>query len=409
MKRNLLIVTPVFARWENDLEAPKPIFDLARSLSQYYRVYVLCPHSFCSAEHELIQDIQIIRFPYFLPSKWQFLSGPKGMYAHNKLNSFAKLQLPFYLIAEVIGLLKIIKKYDIHFINSHYIFPEGFSYALIRWLLPRPHIMTVHAAGVYELARHGVVGKLIARFIINRVDITLPISTYVRYTLERFTNMRFKNRIVPLGIALDDFLHTPDQGKIRRMLGLEKNKKIFLFAGDLVERSGIYTLLRAIDLLKNEHDNFLILIIGSGPLESSIKKWLSERKLDRYAMFMKPMVGERIVHYYAASDVVVIPIIRDERGCTDGLPLALQQAYASGVPVIASRLSGVNDLVEDGRNGWLFEAGNFSDLASKMSLLFTPITLKHIKAKAAETAQRYDSEHIAQQYDALLKGFYRLN
>ncbi|RJP60311.1 MAG: glycosyltransferase family 4 protein [Candidatus Auribacter fodinae] len=409
MKRNLLIVTPVFPRWENDAESPRSITDLARALSQYYRVYVLCPGTYCAANKEHLGDVTIIRFNYFFPVKWQALSSGQGMFAHNKLKSFAKLQLPFYFISEILNLYRAIRQYDIHIVNSHYIFPEGLSYSIIRNFLKRPHVITLHSPGVDELIRHGIIGKIIARFILKHAEKILPVSTYVRYKLERLSGMHFNYKVIPLALDIDDFKYTPEKDKMRRHIGLEKNRTYFLFTGALVERSGIFVLLRAMEQLKKEYTDFSVIVIGNGPLKSKIAKWITQYQLNDHCIFHTLATHERISHYYAACNAVIAPIIIDAEGATDGMPSSVQEGLACGVPVIASRLSGVNDLIKHGVNGWLFEPGNHSELAEYMALLFKPLKLKKLKTSAQKTAERYDSETVANQYYDIFKTFYRIS
>jgi glycosyltransferase involved in cell wall biosynthesis len=90
----------------------------------------------------------------------------------------------------------------------------------------------------------------------------------------------------------------------------------------------------------------------------------------------------------AASDVVVVPSVVDRAGNVDGLPNALLEALAAGKPVVASRVAGIPDVVEDGRNGLLVPEKDEGALAAALlRLRREPETRRQLSAEARRRAE----------------------
>lgn len=408
MKRKLLIVTPVFPRWEGDMFSPRFILDLARGLSQFYHVYVMCPYYFCAAEKEHLQDIEVIRFKYFYPVKWQSLSTGKEILTGEKYGLLAKLQFPFYFVSELLAIRNIIKSYEIDLINTHWLFPEGLIYSLVKKFVKKPHVMTVYGTDVFTLSRQGFLGKVIARYIIKHTDILLPVSTYVRYTLEKLAKKKFEHTIIPAGIEISKFRYTTDKGHIRHSLGIDKNYKIFLFFGYLVPKQGLDIVVEAARILKYTHEDFVLLIIGDGPLMPEYKKIVARYNLSENVKFLGWVDREQLPAYYVMSNAVLVPSRVDQTHETGGCSTVIQEALACGVPVIASRVNGITDIIKEGYNGWTFESDNYSELHKKMELIYTFLNTHPIKNNTQASAELFDSKTIAQQYHDQMKKLFKV-
>lgn len=137
--------------------------------------------------------------------------------------------------------------------------------------------------------------------------------------------------------------------------------KSIVYLGRLSEEKGLRTLLRAIALVKD----VTLDIIGDGPLRAEIEASTNEQI--RYHGFVKNVTRFNILRNAAA---LVMPSL-----CHDACPLAVLEAFACGVPVIASRRGGLPDLVADGENGILVEAGNAAALADAAQRLVNSPTL----------------------------------
>lgn len=123
-----------------------------------------------------------------------------------------------------------------------------------------------------------------------------------------------------------------------------------LYVGRLSEEKGIQVLNAAAALVSNAQIN----VIGTGPFDSEVRQ-----RFGNAAPGFLPL--PEILNRMHSARYLVLPSI-----CYDNFPRTLVEAFASGLPVIASRLGALADLVQDGVTGLHFEAGNATDLAEKI-------------------------------------------
>jgi glycosyltransferase involved in cell wall biosynthesis len=130
----------------------------------------------------------------------------------------------------------------------------------------------------------------------------------------------------------------------------------FTYICSLGKHKGVDTLINA---FKEIDDKYIRLnLIGKGYDEEEFKELASG---DDRIIFHGFVDNEKIKEYYAASNVIIIPSI-----CYDNSPLVIYESFTTGTPVIGSNIGGIPELIEDGRNGYLFEAGSVSQLKDKL-------------------------------------------
>jgi len=137
---------------------------------------------------------------------------------------------------------------------------------------------------------------------------------------------------------------------------LRTNKgKYFLFFGRISKEKGIETLLTAAGSMKSD-----LRIAGSGPLEEEVKRFATDYK---NVTFLGHQSGKDLRDLIKNASFVVVPSEWYENN-----PMTIIEAYASGVPVIASRIGGIPEIVNHGKTGFLFESRDASDLARALDL-----------------------------------------
>lgn len=132
-----------------------------------------------------------------------------------------------------------------------------------------------------------------------------------------------------------------------------------LFIGYMGEHKGVPTLLRA--LARMPTDRVEVDFVGDGHLRNEYQQELRRIAPDLRQRFWGRLPNDLIAERMAAAHVFVLPSI-----CPENQPVTITEAMASGVPVIASRIGGIPELVADGISGWLFEPGNDEDLALRL-------------------------------------------
>ena len=391
-KKNILIVTSTFPKHEKDIISARFVYDLARSLTPYYNVHVLTPHSPDAKNHERLDGMSIHRFCYFLPKKLQKLATGEGILANIKTNKLLILQLPFLFLAEVLSIIYVLKKEKIDILNTHWIVPQGLAAALVRKFINVKHVLTIHSAGIFTLKRWGKAGKAVARFIIKRTDIVMPVSSYIKNTLDQLVNTGYCFKISPMGVDLSRFNTSGNNKYVLRSDILN-----LLFVGKLVEKKGLKYLLNALSLLKQEGLKFKLKVVGSGPLEESHKQYSVSLNVNKNIDFLSWVPNDKLPEVYNAADIVIVPSVFDKKGETEGMPVVILESLAMSRPVIASRISGIPDIIKDGYNGWLINPADAQALKSKL-IEVSNIGLDNFKKNAYNTAKKFGINNIASVY-----------
>src|SRR5205823_5244559 len=143
-----------------------------------------------------------------------------------------------------------------------------------------------------------------------------------------------------------------------------------LFVGRLVERKGVSHLVDAVSLLLPlPGADVRLVIVGDGPERARIEARIREKRLDGRVAVRGRVSDAELQAAYAAADAFVLPAVVDRRGDTEGLGVVLLEAMNHRVPVIASAIGGITDIVEDGVSGLLVPPGDATALAAALGRL----------------------------------------
>jgi glycosyltransferase involved in cell wall biosynthesis len=132
----------------------------------------------------------------------------------------------------------------------------------------------------------------------------------------------------------------------------------FTFVGHMGMHKGIHVLLDALQFI-DDIQNVTINLVGDGEFLEKYTEFVQEKGLDDIVKFWGKI--ENTNHIYSQTDVFILPSIWPENQ-----PVTITEAMASKIPVIASNIGGIPELVDDKKTGFLFEPGNAKDLANKM-------------------------------------------
>ncbi len=230
--------------------------------------------------------------------------------------------------------------------------------------------------------------KFYHRFLFLRVYKFVSISNGLKKDLIKLGVPDYKIFVAPDGVDLKAFQDIHKSKKeLRDDLDLSQDKKIILYTGHLYDWKGAHTLARA---SKHLSDKFAIVFVGG--TDSDLRKFtrfIGENKFKRVILvgYQKP---EKIPYYLKAADVLVLPNSGKERISSDYTsPMKLFEYMASGVPIIASNLPSIREILNK-NNAIFFDADNSRDLAEKIQRnLKDKDFLNKISRKAIQDVENY--------------------
>jgi glycosyltransferase involved in cell wall biosynthesis len=200
-----------------------------------------------------------------------------------------------------------------------------------------------------------------------------------------------KIEVIPNGVELERFLGCDDR------LNLDGDPCI-LCLGTFSKAKGLDILIEAIAKLRLELPRLKLHLIGSTHLQPGEEFRLQAKKegVESHVIFHDWASQSMVPRFLKSADICVFPSRRE------GFSLAILEAMAAGVPIIASDIGGIREALAGGKNGMLFEAGNADALSEAILSLYQDHGLREKLANAAlEAAKAYSWENIAQKYISL--------
>ncbi len=177
-----------------------------------------------------------------------------------------------------------------------------------------------------------------------------------------------------------------------------------VYVGRFVGKKGLDTLIDACAILKQQGFAVACHLYGAGEAERALANRSVEQGLDGCVRFEGPIPNERFYSAMNGDDVFVCPSKDTRDGERDGIPVSLLEAMAGGMTVVSTPVSGIPELIESGRNGYLVEPDNPQALAELLGELLTnPDKRRAISAGARETiAARFDLGRSVDRLDGWL-------
>ncbi|MFP6874330.1 MAG: glycosyltransferase family 4 protein [Verrucomicrobiales bacterium] len=142
-----------------------------------------------------------------------------------------------------------------------------------------------------------------------------------------------------------------------------------LSVGRLIEFKGFHHLINACAQLKRRGIAFELSIVGEGPWRERLQSLALEQDVGKEVRFTGVLGGDAVGQLLAASNVFALGAVVDSKGASDILPTVIAEAMAAGLPVVATRLAGIPEMVEHGKSGLLCEPGNEVELAGALARL----------------------------------------
>ncbi|WP_096785386.1 glycosyltransferase [Rhodobacter sp. CZR27] len=141
-----------------------------------------------------------------------------------------------------------------------------------------------------------------------------------------------------------------------------------LYVGSLIEKKGVIHLLEALARLRDRMP-LRCRIIGRGDLEATLREAVARLGLQGIVTFDGPKDAEAVRAAYRWAHAVVVPSVVGSKGRVEGIPVVAMEALAHARPLVASRLSGIPELVEDRVTGWLTEPGDAAGIAEALAAI----------------------------------------
>jgi glycosyltransferase involved in cell wall biosynthesis len=290
-------------------------------------------------------------------------------------------------------------------IHAHgYQFFTSDAAAIVSKMKKKPLILTLHGfpRGFAKLS-HKTYFHLVGKKTLAAAKKTIAVSNAVAREFKAIGVQEEQISIIPNGIDLEEFKHMPDGKNFKKRLNIKENERMALSIGRLEEVKGFHHLIMA--LAKMREKTAPIKLVIAGPefnYGQQLRKLVAETKMEDKVIFYGPVNGREKLEALAATDVAIISSIYE------GFSIFLLEAMAAGKPIIATKTGVAQELIQNGKNGFLINPGNVKELSEKITEILNNNRLSSLMdQESRNTANAFDWKKIAEQvisvYDQSMK------
>jgi len=314
-----------------------------------------------------------------------------GFYVHRfKTSKIPILRTVLYYIRSFFAVKKI--NPDIVHVQTIFLALSGL---LIKKFQHKPYVVYGRGSDVYLPWKFK---NLISKAILKNADAVIALTDDMKREIQKIYDRNVF--VIPNGIDLEIFKNLSKEDLCSKLeMGEEK---VIMFVGTLRPVKGVKYLIEAMKILIDKSKNSRLFIVGDGEERKYLENLVKELVLEKYVTFIGKVPNEKIPEYMTASDVFILPSL------SEGFPVTVVEAMASGLPIIATDVRGLPEIIKDGENGFLVEPKNLEQIVDKVLLLLEDDELRegisrNNKGKAKEYSWEAVIEKLERVYERCLQ------
>lgn len=318
---------------------------------------------------EYIENIKIVRFPYFSTGLKLKLYDPiiKGFFSHLINNRYDIIHCHsfHYYYSLICVVYKIINPKCKLILHMHHPWQYSHLYFLNNF---------------YKTIRN-----MHTRFILSSSDIIIAITPHDIHGLKNLKLCTKNVVIIPNGI---NWLNYQKENilYLRKKYNIPLNNKIIFYLGMLAENKGLLFLLKTFHEIVKKNNSIKLVISGrNAGMKSKLVNYIKEKKMENDVFITGILTDEEKIYAFLDCDIFILP------SKYEGFGIVLIEAQAAGKPVIATKKGGIPYVVLDKETGFLIDYGNVNELVKVIKKLVYDDDLRNFMGlKGREYAKNYD-------------------
>jgi glycosyltransferase involved in cell wall biosynthesis len=213
-----------------------------------------------------------------------------------------------------------------------------------------------------------------------KCDAIIAASNEVASSIKRWFFVNYK-KIYTVYNGVDINIFRPfdtERMEIRKAHSIDDDEKLILFYSFVTKQKGLHLLIKALPEICKKMDRVKLMVVGDGDYFKEAKELAEKLGVEKDVVFAGHIPHQHTPKYINASDLFILPTIRQE-----GLPFVLLEVMSCQKPVIISRIGGILSVIDDGVDGILITPGNIRELVEKTTYLLKNKSISDEIAKNA--------------------------
>lgn len=369
VKERVLNVSKII---DNIVIAPKPYFPFLYLTNQYRRYDQI-------GFKEKIDNMTIYH--------------PKFFYLP-KILKFIDFYLYYLSLNSIVS--RIIKEKDIEMIDCHWGYPDGIASLFWAKKFNLKIILTVRGNESLCFFERSIRKKICEKKL-SQFDHIISVSNELKMKMiNHYGIPEHKITVISNGININNFYRI-EKKQAQQYCKLDSNKKYILCLSRLSHEKGIDSLLLAFSKMKST--DVVLLIVGDGPMKLKLKNLSNSLGINDRVRFVGTILNTEVYKWYNASDVYCLPSL------WEGCPNTIIESLACGIPVVASNVGGIPDLIPSSDYGFLVEPKDTIALSYYLDKALE-VKWDHEKIVKFGTRSTWDnvSEKVISVYEKVMEG-----
>lgn len=326
-------------------------------------------------------------------TSWGGVAVARVPYPHPPTEVLQPLAPPLLVAPLLRALRRVQRSFDFQVIHAHALTPDGFAAVRAGRFLKRPVVVSARGSDVHTYPRQSAWAAREAHFVLARCDRLVAVSRELACQAAALVPRAAAAEVIYNGVDAALFAPSKDKKGARASLGLPADGTLALTVGALIPEKGVRELIEVFGRAGRECPDVRLVAVGPGPLRDELEA-LGER-LGEGRVFLPGVVPNRqVAEYMRAADMLLHP------SHAEGLPNVVLEAMATELPVIATTVGGIPEVVAHGETGFLFEAKDVQALEVHLRTLLgnRAMALRMGKAGRERVLARHSWERNAREH-----------
>lgn len=302
----------------------------------------------------------------------------------------------FFLVGFV-SIVRRLKEVDVVVSQGTIALQGGFAHLILK----KPHVVFLHYFAYNEqfVLKRNLLGYLfrpMELFSIQQSNVVVAPNEKLK--VEALAQGARRVQIIPNFVDLRKIDKIDSKDNLRKKLQFSRDSRIILFVGRLHPVKNVDLLLKAFSRL-NKSKEYILVIVGDGPERQHLNDLASSLGINDLVRFEGFKPKETVLEFIKASDVLVLPSL------VEGQPRVVLEAWACGLPVVASKVRGVDNLINDGVDGLLFPLSSVELFSEAITNALDGELASNLRLNGKKRVAEYSAENVLLSHQKIIERY----